>query len=79
MIQEWGGVGSRKGLDTVQGLLRNRKNISIINTDFSTDPKHVSRPATMKKIYSIQAKTSTKWHQKIGLRRGLEPWLILSK
>lgn len=42
MIQEWGDVRSRKGLDTVQALLRNKKNISVLSILVSAQIQNMS-------------------------------------
>ena len=68
-----GGVRSRKGLvlcvSTTQQQL---KHPCIINTVSSTNPKHSPIPATMKKINSIPAKTSTAAHKSMHPPRSLQ-------
>jgi len=54
----WGGVRSRKSLDSVQALLSSNKNIPVLSTLFSY-PKHSAIPATRKKINPVPAKTRT--------------------
>ena len=55
----WGRVTSRKGLNCVNTAEQWRKHPCVIHSVFSTNPNHSPILATMKKINSTPAKTST--------------------
>lgn len=55
----WDDRRSSKGLDSVQAHISDTENTSVICAVFSTNPKHCTMQAAIKKINSIPAKTST--------------------